>query len=167
MAKLIKKNKCEFKHGSILKKNEQIGLPFIIWAQLTKLETMTQEYLYLKSQPKYTPAPSLDGFERKSALKADLPYIEKPETPVTDKRVAEAMEFIAEADAMTDAAVINSTIDDFAALIKWCDDPSFIEGDCFNPIDLYELGNPLELKPDTIVRIIKMIVKSPVEYRED
>lgn len=162
MAKLIKKSKCEFVAGQIVKKNELIGIPYKVWAQLTKLDLVIQQYDYLLSQPKYSPGPSLHGFERMSALKNDRPYVDAPDTPVTDRRVAEAMEFMAEVDSVNDTEKINEMIDEYGALIDWLAADKFVEGECYNPIDTPSLGNPLYLNPKNVVYFIKLIVKNPI-----
>lgn len=161
MAKLIKKDKCKFKQGHIVKKGKVIGLPFAVWLQLNKFELMIQEYWHLRKQPAYQPAPSMDGFERKSMFGNDRPYVEMPDTPTTDKRVGEALAFMAEADAVSDAKMVNQVIDDFGALIDWCNSEEFIEGDCLNVIDTPEIGNPLELDADEIAFVIEKMVTVP------
>lgn len=167
MAKLINKSKCTFEVGVIVKKGKQIGIPFPVWAQLNKLELVLQQYDYLISQPKYQPGPSLDGFERKSDLKTERPYVETPETPVTDKRVAEAMQFMAEVDAINDAVEINEKIDEYGELVDWCNSDKFIEGRCYNVIDTPMLGDPLHLKAEDVAETIGMIVKSPIVMAEE
>lgn len=163
MAKLIKKNKCTFEAGHIVKKNEIVGIPYKVWAQLNKLELIVQQYDYLKSQPKYSAGPSLNGFERKSALKESRPYIGVPETPVTDKRVKEALEFMAEVDSVNNADEVNQKIDEYGALIDWLAADKFVEGDCFNAIDTPSLGDPLYLAPCDVVSILEYIVKNPID----
>ena len=162
MAKLIKKSKCEFEAGIIVIDDEQVGIPAVVYLQLEKLETMVQQYRYLAAQKPACEGPSLEGFERKSTLVSERPYIEAPKTPVTDRRVAEAMEFMAEADAVANAADVNEAIDNFGALVDWCAADKFVEGDCYKKLDLYELGNPLELKADDIAVILTEIVESPI-----
>lgn len=162
MAKLIKKDKCKFEAGIIVKKNKQIGLPYNVWCQLNKLEVMLQQYMYLKGQPAYCKGPSLNGFERETALTSDRPYVNKPETPTIDRRMKEALEFMEETDAVNDAQEINSAIDDFGALIDWCAAKKFIEGDCYKLIDTPQIGNPLALGENDIVRLLTILVKDPV-----
>lgn len=166
MAKLIKKSKCEFEYGIITKKNKQVGIPYCVWCQLNKLELMFQQYTYLKTQPEYQAGPSLDGFERKSLIKSDRPYVSLPDTPTIDKRVNEAMAFIKETDEMNDAVKVNELIDDFGALIDWCSNEKFIEGECYKIIDTPMIGNPLEIKPEAIVVLLKLIVSSPITFEE-
>lgn len=163
MTKLIKKSKCSFKFGHIVKNGELIGIPYEVWAQLNKLEIMAQQYAYLKDQKPYCAGPSLEGFERASALTSSRPYVDVPDTPVTDRRVAEAMEFMAEVDAVADAEKINETIDEFGYLIDWCSDNKFVEGTCFMPIDTPIIGNPLHLKADEIAYFIRKIVTGPIK----
>lgn len=166
MAKLIKKDKCKFEAGIIVKKNKQIGIPYEVWCQLNKLELIVQQYMYLHGQPEYQAGPSLEGFVRQSALESERPYIKAPETPVMDKRVAEAMEFVSEVDAVNSANEINQIIDEYGALIDWCNAEKFIEGDCYKLIDTPQLGNPLFLDAKNIARIIKLIVDSPIVIEE-
>lgn len=164
MTKLIKKEDCTFKAPYIVKEDELVGIPRIVWLQMDKLEVMLQQYLYLKGQPEYQAGPSLKGFERRSAKLADLPYVEMPKTPVSDKRVKEAMAFMKEADACADAAMTNSMLDRFAELVLWCKNDEFIEGDCMLPIDTPELGDPLKLAPEYIRDLLHMIATSPIVF---
>lgn len=166
MAKLIKKSKCKFESGIIVKKNKQIGIPYCVWCQLNKLELMFQQYNYLKSKPEYQAGPSLDEFKRISSLKSERPYIEMPDTPVLDRRVHEAMVFMEETDKINDAIETNEMIDEFGALIDWCANDKFIEGECYKLIDTPMLGNPLNLEPCAIAKILQMIVASPIKFEE-
>lgn len=163
MTKLIKKEDCKFKKNRIVKDDEIVGIPMNVWLQLNKLETMFQQWNYLRAQPAYHCAPSLDGWVRKSDIDKDLPYVDMPDTPVGDARVEEALAFMKEVDACSDAVVTNDMIDRFSALIHWCNDGEFIEGNCTDPIDTPCLGNPLDIDADAIVKVLKMIVSSPIE----
>lgn len=162
MTKMIKKKDCKFENGHIVKGDKLVGIPITVWLQLDKLELMCQQYMYLSGQPAYHAGPSLDGFERKSALRDKLPYIEMPETPTSDARVAEAMAFMREVDACANVAQANGMIDRFAELILWCKGKKFVEGEFLRPIDTPQLGNPLELKAKDISGILHMIASSPI-----
>ncbi len=160
--KLIKKSKCKFDHGYIVKDGEIIGIPENVWLQLNKLEIMVQQYYYLRDQGPARRGPSLEGFVRKSDIKPDRPYIDAPDTPVTDKRVAEAMEFMREVDCVNKTDEVNEAIDAFGALIDWLSDNKFVEGTCTQPIDTFMLGNPLMLSPNGVVSFIEMMVKHDI-----
>ena len=166
MAKLIKKSKCKFEAGHIVCKNKLVGIPNTVWYQLNKLELIAQQFDYLVMQPKYQAGPSLEGFERKSALTSKRPYVSEPDTPVTDKRVKEAMAFMDEMDSMNDVKEINDAIDEYGVLIDWLASDKFIAGDCYKPIDTPLLGSPLDLVPEDVVAIIKTIVKNPIVMAE-
>lgn len=166
MAKLIKKSKCKFEAGIIVKKNKQIGIPYCVWCQINKLELMLQQYNYLKQQPSYQAGPTLEGFKRESALKVDRPYIDTPDTPTIDKRVEEAMRFMSETDRVNEAVDTNKAIDDFGELVDWCASDKFIEGDCYKIIDTPMLGNPLELEPTEVAAALKILVCAPVVVEE-
>lgn len=162
MTKLIKKKDCKFKNCQIVKGDELIGIPRVVWMQLNKLELMFQQYRYLGSQLPGRPGPSLDGFVRESMLDGSMPYIDMPDTPVTDARVEEAMEFMAEIDAVEATTQANQMIDRFKDLVLWCKGKKFVEGDCYDPIDTPALGNPLDLTPKAIAQILHVMAESPV-----
>lgn len=166
MTKLIKKSKCTFENGYIIKKNKVVGIPRIVHLQLDKLECMLQQMDYLITQPAGRPGPSLNGWQRKSALKSDRPYFDAPDTPVTDRRVEEAMQFMKEVDAVQDTVDTNKLIDEFGELIDWCAADKFVEGTDHSQLDLYVLGNPLELKPQTVAALLGRLVTSPVQIEE-
>lgn len=163
MTKLIKKKDCKFKNQQIVKGDELIGIPYVVYGELTKLEVMLQQYYYLRSQPAYQAAPSLEGFKRKSLVDESMPYIEMPETPVGDARVEEAMKFMAEVDEVTNVAETNQMLDRFRDLVLWCDSKKFVEDSCLLPIDTPALGNPLKLTGETIANILMMIASSPID----
>ena len=162
MTKLINKDDLTFENNRIVKDDEIVGLPVDVVLQLHKLELMVQQYDYLTAQPSYSPAPSLDGFERKTALKSDRPYVNVPDTPVTDNRVEEAMAFMAEVDKVNEAADVNNMIDRFGALIDWLAAVKFVEGSYTGNIDTPVLGNPLVLTPGDVAAILTNIIMHPV-----
>lgn len=164
--KLIKKNKCSFENGYIVKKDKLVGIPSIVWYQLEKLEVMYQQYAYLKAQQSYTPGPSLDGFVRTRALGTKLPYAPVPDTPVMDRRVEEAMAFMDEVDAIDNAKKLNDAIENFRELIDWCASEKFVEGNRYDPIDTFALGNPLKLTADNVAYVLSLIVNDPVEIED-
>lgn len=159
MAKLIKKSKCKFEAGHIVKKNKIVGIPASVWFQLNKLEVALQEHYYLKAQPPACSGPSLDGFERKSALKSVRPYRSAPDTPLIDKRVEEAMQFMKEVDEVNNADRVNDLIDEFGELIDWCAADKFVEGSYERPIDTLYLGNPLKLSALDVAASLCILAK--------
>lgn len=162
MTKLIKKKDCKFKNCQIVKDDELIGIPRTVWMQFNKLELMSQQYMYLIKQPAYQAGPSLDGFVRKSALDEKMPYIDMPDTPVSDARVEEAFEFMREVDACTNVAEANNMLDRFKDLVLWCDGKKFVEGDCTEPIDTPTLGNPLNFKGEDVAQLLHMFASDPI-----
>ena len=167
MAKLIKKSKCTFEQGIIVKKDEQVGLPLVVWMQLDKLELIIEQFNYLRKQPRYQAGPSLKGFERMECKDTKRPYVEAPEMPVTDRRVAEAMKFMEEADELSNAKEINDAIDEFGELIDWCMADKFIEGICYNKINTPVIGNPLTLSAEDIRDFIRLVVENPIYMAEE
>ena len=168
MAKLISKKNCQMVDGKIVYNGCTVSIDRAVIMQFNKLETMVQQYLYLAGQPAYSKAPSLDGFERKSLLKAKRKYVGTPDTPMIDKRTAEAMAYMAEVDAVENASKVNEMIDRFGKLIDWAAKDAFfgdLDGDpCV--IDTPELGNPLDLDDEDIIDILDSIVKNPIGLGE-
>ena len=162
MTKLIKKKDCKLKNCQIVKGDKLIGIPRIVWMQLNKLDLMSQQYMYLIQQPAYQPGPSLKGFVRKSALDKKMPYLDMPDTPVSDARVEEALKFMREADACANVAEANDMLDRFKDIVIWCDSKKFVEGDCTAPIDTPALGNPLNIKGEDIAGLLHMLASSPI-----
>lgn len=160
--KIIKKSKCRMQSGYICKKNKVIGMPKDVVLQANMLEEMAQQWGYLKRQPNYVPAPSLDGFVRESIDDdCPLPYRKEPDTPTMDARVAESMAFMDEVDTVENKVQTNILIDKFAELIYWCDSDYFMCGDCFERIDTPYLGNILELTGNTIAILLERMVSDP------
>ena len=159
--KIIKKSKCHMQNGYVCKKNKIIGMPEEVVLQANMLEEMAQQWGYLKRQPNYVPAPSLDGFVRESIDDGALPYRDNPDTPTMDARVAESMAFMDEVDMVENKVQTNIMIDKFADLISWCDSDSFVSGDCFKRIDTPYIGNILELTGNTIAILLERMVSDP------
>lgn len=165
MSKLIRKESIIFENGRFYHKDEEVNIEGAVAAQLNKLELMVQQYQYLEEQEPYSAGPSLAGFERKTAIGTDRPYIDAPETPVLDKRAEEAKAFMEEIDSMTDAKEVNRQIDAFGELIDWCAKakvPTY-EGLYAPIVDTPVLGNPLELTTDTVVEWLTKLTKRSFE----
>lgn len=139
-------------------------LPLDVIGQARKLDLMAQQHDYLKGQPKYQPGPSLAGFKRKSVKNVGRPYLEDPETPVTDARVEEAMKFMAEADAISQVSDVNDAIDELGALFDFLGSDHWFEPTVGveTCIDVPALGNILELTPEEARAILEEIAASPI-----
>ena len=161
------KHECKFEQGHILCGDRVVGIPFDVFAQLHRLEIMIQQHDYLSTQAPYSPGPSLKGWRRRYLADEGLPFVEPPETPEIDKRAAKAMKFMAEMDSIEEAKELNEAISRFAPLIKWCQNEAWVEGNTTDAIDLYTIGNPLELDADTVVTVLKAIIQSPIKIQED
>lgn len=166
MARIIKKNECEFIDGYIVKDGETVNLPANVRLLIERLELMLQQYKYLKGQKPYSPGPSLEGFEFKSALhKGVADLFEIPETPGLDAKLAEAFALMDEIDTMKAAKDLNDVIRKFEPLFEFASKDHFFEGMVSGaaPIDCITIGNPLELTVDQIKAALQTIVDSPVE----
>ena len=164
--KMIKKDKCKFDNGLIVKGSKIVGLPADVALQLQKFELMIQQYEYLASQPAPQPMPSLDGFEFDDGLSKPK-HFGQPETPTMDARVEEAMAFCAEVEEVDQVIETNRMIDRFEALINWCNADKFVAGDYVSPLRCPRIGNPLKLTEDLVIGTIVDMVKHPVVIEVD
>lgn len=159
--KMINKNKCKFDNGFICKGNKIVGLPVNVAFQLQKLELMIQQYEYLAAQPKAQPMPTLDGFKFDDGLPKPA-YVEQPDTPTMDARVAEALAFCDEVAEVDKAAETNRMIERFADLINWCNADKFVAGDYVSPLRCPRIGNPLKLTEAQVIGTIARMVCNPL-----
>lgn len=165
MSKLISKKQMIYENGRFYHKDLEVHIEGAVAAQLNKLELMVQQFEYLEEQAPYSAGPSLAGFERKTAIGTNRPYVEVPETPTLDKRAEEAKAFMEEIDAASDAKEINRQIDAFGELIDWCSKVKVPTYDgTYSPIvDTPVLGDPLDLKAETVVEWLTKLTKREFE----
>lgn len=154
--KIYKKSECEIINGQIVKDNEIIGIPEVVYNLFDVLEEYAQKAKYLNDQPKAQKVPSLDGFVRKSSY--ELPLVEMPKTPASDKQVKQAMAIMQENDEIERTRNINNMIKEFEPLLQWVASDHVCDSGIQNPkIDLPTIGNILEVKEKDIVDICKMV----------
>lgn len=168
MAKYIKKEKLAIKDGRLVKKNKVVALcNYSVVRQYNELEKLLQKAMYLGGQPDYQPAPTLKGFEFESEFERSRFKVEKPETPLTDKKFEEAMGFIEELKDCKRADDINVIIEHFADLLEFCeaDDALVDECGCADRFDGKYLGNPLELDVDRAKSAIALVANTEVFVR--
>ena len=161
MGKFIKKSKCEFRNGYIVKKNKVIAMPIDVSMQLRRLELTFQQWQYLRNQPAARPMPSLDGFEFRSRLHNADYHVDCPPTPAIDARVEEALAFCEDVDRVADNRELNNLIDQYEQLLRWCDADEFIPGYDNSELDLAELGDPLTLESGDVIALLEMMVTFP------
>ena len=166
MAKFINKSDCVWDNGYVVNGDEIVNIPFAVAMQARALDIMLQQYRHLKKQPTYVPAPSLDDFKAQHIYDGNRPYLEMPDTPVTDKRVAESMAFLDECHREATVKEVNAAIDKFGLLVDWLDSDKILVDDtatCSNRFDTPALGDMLELSSEDVVSILLTIAESPVE----
>lgn len=150
--KIISKQDCTFANGRIIKGKKVIGLPAGVVSQLNNLEEAIQKSRYLDEQGKAKPAPTLDGFVRKSTR--ELPTVDVS-TPILDKKVADCEKLMEEIDRMSAAGKVNGIIQANRELFEFLTTDEFIEGEDTGYIDTPTLGNPLKLKAEELIAIIQ------------
>jgi hypothetical protein len=162
MAKMLKKDELEFINGYIVDKGtNEIVLPDSkVTRDLNNIEQAWQRAKYLAAQPKGAAAPTLDGFEFKST--ATLPKVDKPKTPVSDDRTAEAMAFMAEIELIEEADKVNGLVERYKELFEFVSEDYVVDcGIGLVKLDLATVGNPLELTSDKLLAILKDIMAAP------
>lgn len=169
--KYMNKKNMQFIDGFLCnKKGHVLGINPKIAEMANDLDTMVQRKLYLDAQPEPQPMPSFDGFERRHMHEVKLPQIEVMETPVTDKRVAEAIAFMQEVDDQHTADKVNDMIKAYALLFDFVNsDKVWVDNDVLEEyeFDTPELGNPLEYTEEKLVHAIMFIYDADLCTKED
>ena len=166
--KLVKKSKLKFKNNMFFHKNKAIDIDPEVTRQLNKLEETIQMYDYLNAQPKESAPRSLVGFKRKSSR--DCMGIDvSVQTPELDARKASAIKIKEELEKLDSAYQAQKLLDEIIDLIEWLQSDEILihsAGQYVTRHDYRTLGNPLELDSDVVVRIITMIVESPIRIED-
>lgn len=153
--KVYKKSKLTIENGLVLtKKGKVITLNPAVVKLANQLDLDLQKAMYLKAQPKATPAPSLKGFKPKSERMWDDAQL-IVETPLHDAELAHSIELMEELDNMTNAVELENRISDYQDLLEFASSHSVLSYDS-NPIYINtpELGNILELSAEEILEAI-------------
>lgn len=152
--KLIDKKKLSFSNGVVVMDDEIVSIDPKVVSILNAMETAIQMRTYLSVQPKAAPMPSLEGFKRERIGKTW--EIEDPETPELDAKVERAKKLCAEIDAMTDVKKANKLLEKISPLMNFADSDKIMVSLDYNGlvIDTPNIGNPLELTPEEILKII-------------
>ena len=159
--KIVSKSKLKFIDGQFYKKDKLVAINPVVVEQLNHFEKVLQQYSYIQSQPEYQPAPSLENWEFKSALKSSTKLHLVVKTPTLDAEYEKAKNIMHELDAMSDVNVANEAFTRYSELLYWLDqrnimidtDPKSIP----EAVDTMHLGNPLVLhRNDIIDAIVKM-----------
>lgn len=170
--KYMNKDKLQLIDGMVCnKKGEVLGIDPEIVELYNELETKVQEKHYLDKQPEAQPMPSLDGFERKHSVgNVWMPIVEVAKTPVTDKRIEEAIAFAKEMGDVHKADVANETIAKYAKLFQFVEqdkilvDTANIMNDAF---DRYVLDDPLTMTKECLTDVIMFLVDIDAKEKED
>ena len=169
--KYMRKKNMQFIDGFICDiKGRVLGINPKIAELANELDTMVQEKLYLDKQPDAQPIPSLDGFKRRHMHEVVLPQIKLAETPVTDKRVAEAMAFVHEVEDQHKADEVNDMVKEFAMLFDFAtSDKVWVDTDVLEEyeFDTPELGNPLDYNAELLLEAIMFIHDADLDIKED
>ena len=165
--KLIKKSECDFSKGYIIGADGEtvIALPFPVRHQLEELDRAWQIFCYLDEQEPYHPAPTIAGFKRETFRDErawEMP--EKPETPAIEKRMEETLAYLKDVDAEEGYDKLAYACDRFHDLLDFCAEEAFIAVDAasIQALKCARVGNPLELKADDVIAMLKAMVESDV-----
>lgn len=154
--KLYNKSDLAIIDGMLVADDGSIVLPDRrIIEQANELETLSQKHAYLAKQPSATPAPNLDGFERKSIKDSDLSI--SAHTPILDMKAEEAMALMDEIDDIATVNHANAMIDSFSELLAFTKADYVVGRESDGMIELFDtptLGSVLELTRDDILEVI-------------
>lgn len=171
MIKIVNKNKLQYKNGLLVdKKNRVVAIDQAIVDQLNMLETKLQQREYMDGQPKATPMPSLDGFERLSIHDSGAFDVVVPETPVMDKRIEEGLAFAKEAEKLYKADEANRIIHTYLrALAEFVSSDVVVvdyDANCLDEIDTPTLGNPLTLDEESLITAVLLTLGVDADVHE-
>lgn len=157
--KMYKKSVLSLIDGMLVSPDGDIvSVDSAIVSQANKLETLLQQGKYLMAQPEATPAPSLDGFERKSAFDISEAKF-NVSTPNLDAKAEETMALMDELDDMAIASKANEMIEEFRELISFAKADYVI--DCGVPVclrfDTPTIGSVLELTPKDVSNVVALV----------
>lgn len=156
--KMYKKSELSIVDNLIVTKDMEVVAvdDSVIW-QANRLETMLQQAKFIAAQPDATPAPSLDGFERKS-VDDDVKGVFNAHTPMLDRKAAETMAIMDELDDASTASKANELLSSFKELLKFVRSEYVMDrGICHEVFDTPLLGSPLEMTEETIVNAVAEI----------
>lgn len=157
--KMYKKSVLSLIDGMLVSPDGDIvSVDSAIVSQANKLETLLQQGKYLMAQPEATPAPSLDGFERKSAFDISESKFDVS-TPILDAKAEETMALMDELDDMATASKANEMIEEFRELISFAKADYVI--DCGTPVclrfDTPTIGSILELTTKDVSDVVALV----------
>lgn len=156
--KIYKKSDCTIIDGQITIENEVLPLSPVVFSLLHLMDEQVQKAKFLKKQPEAQAAPTLTGFKKKSSY--SLPFLNRPNTPASDKQVKQAMAIMAETDELEKVGNINALILELQPLFDWVESEYVTDGNPAHPrIDTPEIGNPLELTSEKLVKYCKLIAE--------
>ena len=153
MAKIVKKSKCKYKGGYIVKDGKVVGVSNVIVAALNRFEREYQKYLWDDGDP-VEPVKN-EPFRFQTEHGEVYPHV-TPETPLLNLKAAETLQIMDELDEIEAAKKINKVFDDNTDLFMWLDSKHIVESKQQHQLqfDLKYLGNPLELTKDRLADII-------------
>ena len=155
--KLYDKKELTFRKGMLVTKGgDALRIAAAITAQANALETEMQKQVFLKDQPEATPAPTLDGFERKSIAKKKVRV--QCATPLLDEKIKKAEAFMDELDTVENAKKVEGMANEFIDLIEFAEDDFVLADNCGEPsvFDTPMLGNPLDYDCELILAAVAL-----------
>lgn len=161
--KLVSKSELHIEDGYILdKKDNVLAIDDNIVRLFNELDSELQKALYLQSQPKATPMPTLDGFEEESELSSPIEF--HVSTPVLDNRIQESMALMDELDKLKHGKAIEKDLDHYRPIINWADKDKILVVANTYGVDIVvdtpffkDYGGILKMTPEEIIQVISII----------
>lgn len=154
--KVYSKKDLTYKNGLLVTADgDVVCLDNEVVDMANELETKIQKASYLIAQPKVTKAPSLDGFDRKTETTV-ISFVK--ETPLMDKKVADALALMEEIDDAEVTDKLNKQLKLLTPLVYFVkeDDVLSVEHATPHRFDVPVMGNPLEWDEDKLMQFIAM-----------
>lgn len=166
--KMYKKEELTVKDGLLVAGNGDVVLvnPEVV-DLANELETNLQKARYLSAQPKGGPAPTLDGFTRKSTKSIEMFTCD---TPISDKRAEDALAFMDELDDIKLTDDMNNMLLGMTELVMFVQEGEVLglEGcTTIRRFDTPTLGNPLKWTEDTLSKAVAEIHGCSVDESND
>ena len=156
--KLVKKSKLEFVDGYFYLKDKLVAIDPKVVCELNELEQSYQEALYLKNNK---PIEEPEPYEFKTAIKVKSLEVEA-DTPLLEEKINTAIKLCEELDSHASAEAANRVFNQLKDLINWADANKVLvntkPGRAPLPVDTLFVGDPTELTPEKISKLVMDIV---------
>lgn len=150
MAKIYKKENCEYIGGYIACGDEVVGVPAAIVLKLNKLDTDLQmaEHRRANTVKPVEVKPFVRKHEGVSLIELTA------STPALDRKIAEAEALMDDLDSLDVTNQANDYLANLADVVDWLESDYIVESVTTSKFDLPVVGNPLDLSAGELVDMV-------------